>query len=446
MRLSRGVFAFVLALTIVPAIARADALPRRGSMGAVTVAGPNGTVVVSQVLPGSAAAAAGVQAGDVISAVDGKPVATVPALLAAIRRPAGRSVTLTIMRAGAPVQLTFALREAARESDPAVATIYDSISVDGTLRRTLVTEPRGATGQRPAVLFVGGIGCYSIDNALDSNDAYRALAFDLSRRGFITMRVEKSGVGDSQGPPCSTVDFEAESRSYAAALQSLRADRRVLSGHVYVFGHSIGGTIGPRLAGPSSGVAGLIVAETVGINWFSYEMINERRQATLDNLTPAQIDADAATKEFCMHEVLIAKKTTAEAASENPDCKGYAYPVADAYMQQVAALNIAEAWMKLDVPVLVIYGRADFITDESDHRHIADIANAAHPGSATLAFVDDMDHYLVVSPSQQASFARVRKAGAAGPYNEKFSATIAGWLCERERCTEPPAAAPTALR
>jgi uncharacterized protein len=431
---------------IAPAIGRADTLPRRGSIGAVMAPGPNATVIVSAVIPGSAAAAAGMLAGDTIAAVDGKPVASVPAVLAAIKRPAGQSVTLTIVRGGASQQLTFALREAARESDPAVETIYGSITVDGTLRRTLVTVPRGATDRRPAVLFVGGIGCYSIDNALDRNDAYHALALDLSRHGFVTMRVEKSGIGDSQGPPCATVDFNAESRSYAAALAALLADEHVLSKHVYVFGHSIGGTIGPRLAASGNGVAGLIVAETVGINWFSYEMINERRQATLDNLTPADIDADAATKEFCMHEVLIAKKTTAEAAAENPDCKGYGYPASDAYMQQVAALNIADAWMKLNLPVLVIYGRADFITDESDHRRIADIANAAHPGSATLAFIDDMDHYLVVSASQQASFARVRKAGGAGLYNEKFSATVAGWLCERERCTEPPAAATTGLR
>ncbi|HTA39891.1 MAG TPA: alpha/beta fold hydrolase [Candidatus Acidoferrales bacterium] len=446
MRFHLGFWAFVLAVAVAAAMARADALPRRGSMGAVMAAGPNATVVVSQVLPNSAAAAGGVEAGDVVTAVDGSPVATVPALLAAIHRPAGQTVTLTINRNGAVRQLTFALHEAARESDPAVETIYDSISVDGSLRRTLVTVPLGVSGRRPAVLFVGGIGCYSIDNALDRNDAYHALALDLSRRGFVTMRVEKSGLGDSQGAACSSVDFDAESRSYAVALDALRTNDRVLPGRVYVFGHSIGGTIGPRLAVPGSGVAGLIVAETVGIDWFTYEMINERRQAVLDNLTPAQIDADAAGKEFCMHEVLIAKKTTVQAVAENPACNDYRYPAADAYMQQVAALNVADAWMKLDVPVLAIYGRADFITDESDHRRIVAIANAAHPGSATLATIDDMDHYLVVSPSQAASFARVRKAGAAGPYNEKLSATIAGWLCERERCTEPPAAAPTALR
>jgi uncharacterized protein len=441
LRFSLACLALVIACA---AAAGADALPRRGVIGAVPAAGPNGTVTIARVLPGSAAAAGGVLAGDTIVAIDGKPIATVAAMLAAIRRPAGESVALTIVRDGSTKQLTLALREAARESDPNVDTLYDSIVVDGTLRRTLVTVPHAAGARRPAVLFVGGIGCYSIDNALDANDVYHRLALDLSRRGFVTMRLEKSGIGDSQGPPCSTVDFNAESRSYAAALQALRANPHVAAAHVYIFGHSIGGTIAPRLASAGS-AAGLIAAETVGIDWFTYEMINERRQAALDRLTPAQIDADAATKEFCMHELLIAKKSAAEVAGENHDCSATPYPAADAYMQQVAALNIADAWMKLNVPVLVIYGRADFITDESDHRRIADIVNAAHPQSGTLAFVEDMDHYLVVSPSQQASFDRVRKSGAAGAYNEKFGATIAGWLCERERCTEPPAAAATAL-
>ena len=230
-------------------------------------------------------------------------------LLAALHRPAGQMVALTITRDGSTRHLSLVLNGAARESDPTVETLYDSVAVDGTLRRTLSRlVPKGDTSRRPAVLFVGGIGCYSIDNALDRNDAYHALALDLSRRGFVTMRLEKSGIGDSQGPPCSTVDFAAESRSYAAALQALRANPHVSADHVYVFGHSIGGTIAPRLASAGSGVAGLIVAETVGIDWLTYEIINERRQAALDHLTPSQIEADAAAKKTCMDDVLVAEE------------------------------------------------------------------------------------------------------------------------------------------
>src|SRR5215469_4019085 len=83
-----------------------------------------------------------------------------------------------------------------------VETLYQSIEIDGTLRRTLLTFPKNVQGRRPAVLVLGGIGCFSVDSAADPQDSYMRLAHDLGRRGFVVMRLEKSGVGDSQGPPC----------------------------------------------------------------------------------------------------------------------------------------------------------------------------------------------------------------------------------------------------
>ena len=39
------------------------------------------------------------------------------------------------------------------------------LAVDGAKRRVIVTRPHGA-GKRPAVLLIGGIGCYSLDGLL----------------------------------------------------------------------------------------------------------------------------------------------------------------------------------------------------------------------------------------------------------------------------------------
>jgi pimeloyl-ACP methyl ester carboxylesterase len=95
------------------------------------------------------------------------------------------------------------------------------------------------------------------------------------------MRVEKSGVGDSEGPPCASVDFESEMRGYAAALASLRENPRVNPARVYLFGHSIGSAIVPRLAAKQP-VAGIIVAEAFGRNWIEYDLWNLRRQLVLE--------------------------------------------------------------------------------------------------------------------------------------------------------------------
>jgi putative serine protease PepD len=67
-------------------------------------------VTVGQVSAGSAAASAGVKAGDVITAVDGTNVATAEKLRAIIagHKP-GDSVTLTIQRGGSSKTLTATL-------------------------------------------------------------------------------------------------------------------------------------------------------------------------------------------------------------------------------------------------------------------------------------------------------------------------------------------------
>ena len=89
----------------------------------------------------------------------------------------------------------------------------------------------------------------------------------------------------------------------------------------------------------------------------------------------------------------------------------------------LAALNVAEPWTKLSLPLLVVYGTADFVTAEEDHRRIVDMVNAAHPGNATLKLIAGMNHRLQVSGTQQEDFDRGKKGGS-GPYDERFSAAL----------------------
>ncbi|HEX3458528.1 MAG TPA: alpha/beta hydrolase, partial [Candidatus Baltobacteraceae bacterium] len=210
------------------------------------------------------------------------------------------------------------------------------------------------TAPRPGVLFIGGIGCFSIDDAGNSQDPYLRLAHDLSRAGFVTMRLEKSGVGDSQGPACRSVDFAGEERSYVAALDALRGDPRVDSRRVFLFGHSIGTIVAPLLA-KRERVAGVIVAEAVGRDWLEYEMRNTRRQLELGGSSPSQTDAALKEKHACMYR-LIQKQSEASIEAEMPSCKEHngVYPVDAAYVREVAAVNVIEAWSAVDVPVLAI--------------------------------------------------------------------------------------------
>lgn len=68
--------------------------------------------VIESVGPGTAAASAGIQPGDVIVAFDGKPIGTASELISALRaRAAGDQVVITIQRNGARSQATVTLGE-----------------------------------------------------------------------------------------------------------------------------------------------------------------------------------------------------------------------------------------------------------------------------------------------------------------------------------------------
>jgi hypothetical protein len=390
---------------------------------------------VTAVQPGSAAAKGGLAAGDIIRTLGSRPVTSAAEFVAGVKAtPADTTATLTVERASRPQTLQIHLAAAPVETDPTVETRYEAVSVGGTLRRTLVTLPPGPAARRPAMLIIGGIGCFSIDVATDQHDPYLKLAHDLARRGVVAMRVEKSGVGDSQGAPCAATDFVSETQGYRAALDALRSDPNVDPSRIYLFGHSIGTLIAPAMA-LDRPVAGLVVAEAVGRNWFEYEMLNLRRQLRLGGDAPDAVDAAIAGKERCMHRLLIARETEAAIERDEPDCKTHnVYPAPASYMQQVAAVNVAAPWMRISIPVLAIYGSADFVTDEADHRRIVEIVNANHPGSATLQIIAGMDHHLAQGGSPQADYDLRVVRHAEAPYEPKISAAVTSWICARETC------------
>jgi uncharacterized protein len=412
-----------------------DGLARHAVLGAGAVDAPGG-VKLTVVRPDGPAARAGLQVDDTITQIGGESHLSAANFSASIKAlTTGRAVNVELVRGGLAAHASVVLDPAADEQDARVQTLYHSVDVDGSLRRTLLTVPAGSTERVPAVLMVGGIGCYSIDVAGDSQDPYLRLAHDLSARGLVVMRLEKSGVGDSQGPPCAGVSFLSEMHSYAVALQALGRDPHVDPERVYLLGHSIGSAVIPRLAS-LPGVAGLIVVDGFGRNWVEYELWNLRRQLDLGGDGADVVDHKLAEKEICLHRLLIAKEDEGEIENTEPSCKVHnAYPASTLYMQQVAALNIAAPWTKVAVPVLAIYGTGDFVTARQDHQRIVDIVNAQHPGSATLTTIAGMDHHLDrAGTPQQAYDLRVVRHGA-GPYERGLSVAVAAWICTRERCT-----------
>jgi len=368
-----------------------------------------GKVAIAAVVPGTTAEKIGLRAGDVVVSVDGTAITEPAALSAAVsRKRAGDTLTVVVRRGEETLTRSAALTPRPLERQDAYDIEYGSVDAGGSKRRVIVTKPRGGA-KHPAVLLIGGIGCYSLDGLLrpaELRDSYAKILDTLTRAGYVTMRVEKSGMGDSEGSPCNDPrsDFDAEVVSYAAGLKQLESYDFVDPRSVFLVAHSIGPLVAARIASEHP-VRGIVVAETIGTSWIEYDLTNIRRQLLLHGAPYDTVDRASRHHEVCAHRFYIDKQTPEQIIAADRTCaEDIRGPAPWTYMQQLGSLDLAPLWKKIDAPVLIFYGTADFITDDYQHQYLRDMINSFHPGRATYVRIEGMDHSLLLAGSQKASY------------------------------------------
>jgi pimeloyl-ACP methyl ester carboxylesterase len=291
-------------------------------------------------------------------------------------------------------------REQFRNADITYDWVTNS---QGQKIRTLVTKPKSASGKVPAIFLVGWLSCDSVEYPDGETDGFGAIFWRLiEQSGFATMRMDKPGVGESQGN-CAKTDFSTELDSYRAAFDSISKYPFVDQSAVFVVGLSNGGGTAPLSAGQHP-VRGYIAASSWGRTWYEHMLENERVRLTMDKkLSAAEINDSmrAFTDFYSLY--LIHRMTPGEIIAKHPEWKGLWYDAPDgqygrpaAFYQQLQNLNLGKVWQEVNAPVLVLHGTADTIMSPSDSRAISDIVNRAHPGHATSADIQDADHLLAV--------------------------------------------------
>jgi len=392
-----------LLLLLFATTAFAQDLRRSGFLGVrVEQAKPSG-VEVKALVDGGSAKAAGIRIGDVITRINGHDVAGPDDFVQFAKSlHAGDVATLHLQRGDVKMDV----KPRPFEQSPDANVFYRAAKSDDALRRVIVTAPK-QPGRHPAILYIGGIGCFS-QESLDLSTPESQLLYGLTRAGFVTMRVEKSGMGDSEGSPCSATDFNAEMHGYLAGLRALKTYDFVDPAKVFLVGLSIGGVEAPIVARQEP-VHGLVVINTVSKPFLEYLLETRRRQGVLAKVAYDQLDRDMRLEESCNHRALIEKQPTEAQCAEH-----ITYPAPLVYMQQWAAINPADSWKAIDVPVLVVYGTADIVATQADHPYLASMLNSFHPGSATLKSIDGMEHGLTTN----------------GTLNPSVLPTIENWLAD----------------
>jgi pimeloyl-ACP methyl ester carboxylesterase len=313
------------------------------------------------------------------------------------------------------------------EALPGVDTEFGVLRVGGDTRlRTIVTRPTGARGPLPAVLFVQWLSCDSVELRPDARDGWSAMLRALIvRSGVLWQRVDKSGVGDSLGPACSTLDYETELAQHRAALRALLARPDVDPRRVVIFGASMGSNFAPLLAADQP-VAGVVVWGGGATTWFERMLRFERNALELGDTEPVRLAPEVNARAAFLERYLIERQSPAAIAQAEPELgkvwgrlvgtKGdthYGRPLA--FHQQAQRQNWAGAWARVTSPVLVLYGEYDWFESRDAAALIADVVNRKRPGGATLEVFPGLDHHFMRYETPRAAYRESGGVVAAAP-------------------------------
>ena len=293
------------------------------------------TNTIAHVQPLSNAARAGLLPGDTIIHANPRSL---------LRQPHGTQIALSLLRNGQPQSIPILYLAPPPEQSPGITIEYGELQTQNHRRRTLLTRPANKQ-PKATILWIAGSGCDSQENSPQA-----PLLHALTRSGYATLRIEKTGVGDSEGPPCYSPagDLTQELRAYADALATLAP------GQVVLFGHSAGATILPLLLRQSPDIQAAILAGGMGSTFLDYLL--ERRQLTQP--------ADQALNRKCLETLLVEDKSPDEIEAAHPDCRRRVrFDSPPAHIAQFAKIIPRQAWQSVPpIPVLILHGTHDEVT------------------------------------------------------------------------------------
>jgi len=413
-----------------------DDSPRRRAYFGATLDSPGGDAgaEVLRVAEGSPAAQIGLQRGDRILKLNGRALGAsleVEKFQNALR--AGDTLRIEVKRGAEVFERLVKLPGLPMESWPGIRTVYGSaLSPRGYRVRTIITRPADAGGRLPGIFLAPWLSCDSVEMPFGpGTDGMAGLLYALAKQsGYALMRVERPGLGDSEGPACSETDFLTELDAYRAAFQSFRRSEFVDPDRIFILGLSNGGGYAPLVAGTEK-VAGYVSIGGWAKTWLEHMIEHERRRLALQGFGPGEISRRMKGYSEFYAEYLLNKQTPGEVIRKKPHLADLWYDLPESqygrpasFFHQLQELNLLAAWERTPAPVLTIWGEHDWIMSREDHELIARIANQRKPGAGRFVALQRTTHDLLQNETNEQSF----KNFSTGALNPSVVRLVLDWM------------------
>jgi pimeloyl-ACP methyl ester carboxylesterase len=356
-----------------------------------------------------------------------------------------RRYSLTLQNPGAPVGASLWTEESGafvrlsvptqslevvREDVASAAARMSAFSIDGdesvrvpangfSLAAT-VTTPKSPTGLAPAVVLIGGSGPADRDGTVAGIPVIGYIAKDLAAAGFLVVRYDKRGVGQSGGRPetATIVDYAEDAR---AIVNYLRKQRRkdVDGRRVAVLGYSEGAWVAMRLAATEKNVSALVLV--AGASDTGGALVLEQQQHLLNTMQVS--DEEKKAKADLQSRINAAATGQGTWDGIPDDLKAQADTP---WFASFLAFDPAKVMKDVRQPLLIVQGARDRQVPARHADRLAELARARkRQVPVEVAHVEGVNHLLVPAVSGEIS-------EYSGLSSQQVSAeatgTVARWL------------------
>ena len=249
-----------------------------------------------------------------------------------------------------------------RSTDEQVRVVGNGFTLAGTL-----SKPAAVDGRLPAVVLVGASGQGDRDEIVAGIPLFGQLAGALADAGFLVLRYDKRGIGQSGGrvESAGLLEFADDLR---AAVKFMADRKDADSKRIAVVGYSEGGSVALLAAAKDNRIAGIALMATGGVSGNELVLAQQKRVLDRSNLT----DGDKQLKvelQRRLHEAVMTGKWEGLSADvrrqlDNPE------------FQSLLTFDPAKVMPQVRQPILVVQGTLDTQVEPANADRLEALARA----------------------------------------------------------------------
>ena len=416
-------------------------LQRTAFMGVSPVTAEAGeTVEVSSLHPSGTGMAIGLKVGDIVQQLNGKPVNDFSNLVELLSDTfEGALLNINVLRAGKVVKLSGAAKSRPRERGEGYNTDYNQFNWQGNQIRTITYHPDSPRKDQAAVMYIQGYTCGSIDYGMVPEVTMTQLLATYAKAGFTVFKMEKPGVGDSEGPlRCTDYDFNTENAAFIAGLNHFKSNHNISEDKLFVFGHSLG-VLHAAIIAEKGLVMGVMGYGGVLKSWYEYlQAIYAEQSVRYFGVSETQARTNLETVKPFLDRWLnsdddwqqLSQHSEVKTALQSDLLPVNGERIFDRHYSFFRSLNrydFSTIWANSQSHALMLHGTYDIqAIDGSWASEIAALINSNNNAAATAMTFERTEHALLRYPTLEALQSAMREGThQVGNPGDKYNPDIA---------------------